>query len=152
MKKKTAYEKHEEEWDKKNAWIDAILLAYDYNIKYDYPIPPASRVRKVVRKIVDEIDVPKAFRDNIRGLVFSSRSSYSPLEGYLSDYTHRFRHEFFTGYGTLVTWRDGERENAEKRVEKCISTRDKNNFKRLRDAIRITEEIKPFEMEKVLGI
>ena len=137
-KKLTPYEKNQIQWDKENAWIDAIILAYDHNIQYDYPIPDGYRIRNAVRKAIEEIDVPKTFKNKILEVIWACKDEYCRLESYIHrDYI--FGSEWFYGYGALYRWREGQKQKAEERVKKYISTRDKNNFKKLVDKIKITD-------------
>ena len=148
-KKLSPYERNKIQWDKENAWIDAIILAYDHNIQYDYPIPDGYRICKVVRTAIDEIDVPKTFRSKILEVIWAPKDEYSKLECYIHrDYI--FGSEWFYGYGALYRWREGQRKKAEERVKKYLPTRDKNDFKKLVAKIKITKDIKAFETDKVM--
>ena len=152
MKKLTKKEKYYLKLDAESAWKDAIILAYDRNIKYDYPIPEKYTICKAVQAVIDYIGVPKTFRTKVWDLVSSGRDSYSYLESYISNYESRFGDEFFYGYGSLYRWREGEREKAEKRVKTHITTRDQNYFKKLQEAITIDEQIPAFGTDKKLGV
>jgi hypothetical protein len=151
-KKLTAYEKNCIKWDKEAAWKDAIILAYDFPIRYDYCIPENYRINKAVRVAIDKLKLHKKFKDKVWELVHSRRDEYSELESYMSDYEHRFGSEWFHGYGTLYRWRPGEKEKAEARVEMYLSDGEKKCFEKIREAIKITKKIEPFESDKEMGI
>ena len=153
-KKKTARERENDawslQWDEESSWKDSILLAYSNNIRYDYHIPPAYNIEKAVIKCIKEMKFPKTFKDEVRAIVFSDRYERSEIDRYLRS-KEKFGNEWFYGIGTLYRWREGEREKAEARVEKHISTRDKNNLKKLANALEISGPVKSFELGKAMG-
>ena len=151
-KRLTTLEKNRIQWEKEEAWMDAILLAYDKNIKYDYPMPDAYKIIKSCKQVIRDIKVSKPFKDKVEKVLFGTYDSYAPMENYMGHYDSRFGHEWFFGYGTLYRWRDGEREGAKSRVQQYLSTRDRGYFKKLQDAVRITKDIKEFETSKVMEI
>ena len=99
-----------------------------------------------------KIDFPKAFKDKVFGLVRAGKDENSMLESYIHLSGFLFGNEWFYGYGSLYRWREGQREKAQERVEKYLTTKDKNNFKKLQEAIAIKEDIAPFEADKVMGV
>ena len=151
-KKPTEFEKNCIKWDKEAAWKDAILLAFDFPIQYDYPIPEKHRINKAVKKVLDELGLPKKFTEKVWKLVSSGRDEYSILESYISNFDNRFGSEFFYGYGTLYRWREGEREKAEKRVQMYLSAGEKKCFEKIQEAIKIRKKIKPFKTDSVMGV
>ena len=99
-----------DEIDAENAPMDAIILAFDFNIKYDYDLPSPSHIRKAVIIALKKRRFPKEFKDKIWKLVKCYSDSNCSIEHYMGNFDHHFGNEFFYGHGTLYRWRKGERE------------------------------------------
>ena len=132
-------------WEKQDALVDAILLAFDLPLKYDYVIPPEYDIGTLVRVYLKETKVPKNFQYIIQEVVCAFSDEHSVLESYLKGSEEKFGREWFYGYGTLSRWRYGEKEKAEKRVDKYLTESQKENIKKLQAAIKIKDTPVAFE-------
>lgn len=142
------------DYEKRHAIVDAILLAYEKHILYDYPIPNAHEVCSLVKMYLEKTDkkLPEKFKNKIREAIWAAKDEYSNLEDYLRHHENKFGHEWFYGYGTLHRWRPGQREEAEKRVKKHLTSTEQKHLPHLHDHIRITNKAKAFEpMETKVG-
>ena len=145
------WKKFEDECDKKHAFLDAIFLVFDKNIKYDYPIPDYYHIEARIRACLDIVDVPKTFKGQLKEIYWEAYDSYSDVHDYLTHKT-KFGSEWFYGYGTLYRWRPGEREKAQARVEKHLTTRQKNYFAKLEKKLKLRNRklIKAFKMAEAM--
>ena len=133
-----------EEWDQEHALVDAVILAFDLNLVYDYPIPPACDVETLLKAYLEKKGVSKAFKEELWGIIRCSRDEYSRLERYLGGSDNVFGHEWFCGFGTLSRWRPGEREKAMERVDKYLTPLQKKWLSKLHNAIKIQTKPEPF--------
>ena len=137
-----------EEWDREHALIDAVLLAFDFNLLYDYPIPPDGDVQTLLLKYIGSKGVSSQIANDLRNIIQSNRDEYSNLERYMRESKEVFGQEWFAGFGVLSRWRDGEREKAIERVNKYLTPSQKRYIKKVQDSIRILEKPEPFKPMK----
>lgn len=148
----TDFQKNVIEWDKRDSWLDAIVLAYTLNIKHDYPIPHPHNISNAVDNALEKLKVPKTFKNRVLELTREPRDEMSRLENYVRYHETRFGSEWFYGYGLLFRWREGERLKAEDRIANYIPTRDRNLLKKLQEMITIKKPVEPFQMDKAMGV
>jgi len=63
-KKLTPYEKNKLAWEKRDAILDAVLVAYTKNIKHDYPIPGHYDIRQSVVRFTNASDFKKNVQES----------------------------------------------------------------------------------------
>lgn len=159
MHKLTEYEKNVITWEKRDIWLDVILLSFDKPIVYDYPIPDKHRTNihtgNVFKKLNDSKKIPKSLAELLFKHVWSAKDDYSDLENRLS-WDHIFGNEWFYGYGDLYRWRNGEREKALARVDKHIPKNYKRYIPVIQDALKLKFDkiealsVEAFELDKIL--
>lgn len=138
-----------EKFDKEYALIDGILLSFDLNLRYDYMIPSGSDIKNLIDMYLFKTDtkdpLPPKFRSQLIEMSKNSKDEYSMIEKYLQFDINRFGKEWFYGFGMLYRWRKGEKEQAEKRIEKYLTSYQKKHLKVLQKAIKIKKSPKMFE-------
>lgn len=136
---------------------DAIILAFDKPIKYDYFIPRPEIIKTVTVLAVsrvcgispkfdksdfhyhpelgldyleDERKISKKILEGLRTIFFAQRDEACYLERYLH-YDNLFGKEWFHGHGTLFRFRPDEKENAEQAYKKYWNENERKHFELL---------------------
>lgn len=143
-----AAKKRREKWDKENAFGEAIILAFDLPLKYDYTIPPIGDIEALVKCFSENKKCPKSFNKKLWQWIGGCRDEMTLLHSHIVGDPSVFGSEFFYGYGVLYRWRDGEKEKAEMRMNKYLTQTEKKYMKLLQETIKIRETAKPFENMK----
>jgi hypothetical protein len=154
MKKLSTYEKNVITWEKRDVWMDVVLMAFDKSIQYDYPIPDLYRTNNHVISIINELKskkkIPSNVADKILKHCWASKDEYSNLETRLT-WNHIFGSEWFYGFGTLYRWRSGEKEKAQVRIDKYIPKSEKKFIPIIQDSLKLkTDKVEPFELDKAI--
>lgn len=159
--KKTEYQKNVEMWEKRDVWLDAILLSFDRPIVYDYPFPDGYRINErakaIIAKLRDEKKIPQTLAKSILKQCWAMKDDYSDLERHIIN-DRIFGHEWFYGYGILYRWRDGENTKARDRIDKYMSKAHKRYIPIIQEAMKPqldrikTLKIEAFELDKVMRV
>jgi len=146
--------KEREEYEKERALCDALLLAFENNIKHDYPIPEGHEVNKLVMQALKKNKFPKPFHEAIEKLLWGYRDEYTRLEYHVFSGKDRFLgSEWFYGYGNLHRWYPGKKEEAEKRVKDYFPKHWLKHLQVIYDYIRpkFKGQIDSFSLDKIVA-
>ncbi len=149
----TEQNKEHEEYEKERALCDALLLAFENNIKHDYPIPEGHEVNKLVKQALKKNKFPKLFHETIENLLWANKDEYTRLEYHIYSGKDWFLgSEFFYGFGTLHRWYPGKKEEAEKRVQEYFPKHWVKHLQVIYDYIRpkFKGKIESFKLSQIV--
>lgn len=144
-KKETDRERMDRERNERNGICAAILLAFNKQMKYDYCIPDAHHIIKRLDKFISPrydtsklLDIPESLKERMVKVIHGEYDSYSALEYYMSSQNNdRLRGEWFFGWGTLFTWRAGERKKAVIDMKKLLTKAEFSEIEKVWKVLKI---------------
>jgi len=116
--------------DRRKALAYALLLQFEKNIKFDYPMPEAAVLIKRMKTAVFDHGVGKLKKEFQKVLFNETWNAYDDIFMFIYD-IEVFGSEWFFGFGTLRRWRAGEKEKAEKIVNENLTSEELEQIKEL---------------------
>lgn len=116
-----------EESGKTEAYCNAIVLAFDNQFHYDYDIPRLSLITNRLRDVLPNLNICDSLRTKIESVLQETYDTYSSFHDYFKS-QHRFRTEWFYGWGDLYTWRPGERDKANRSLQRFFTEVELNDL------------------------
>ena len=137
---------------------DLILVQFNKEIKYDYPIPPVGDVVEIVYKTLKRWDVEPKLKKDIQEVIkeevfhfeFAGEKEPSVIRLYLLE-QNIFGREFFKGLGNFSRYRKEERANAISRTYHHNSLSTQKVVKGQKDTIALDYKKDTQEFVDILG-
>lgn len=131
---------------KRDAMCDGVLLCFEDTIKEDCTMPNPYLIEKMIQTYINRDNVSKELKEKLLDIIIGGTSEkHSLLSYYMTFSEDRIIATFFYGHGTFYKWYDGEKEKAQKRVEKHLSSNIIEELKDLKKCLKIIEKPKEFD-------
>jgi len=115
-----------------------ILLAFKKNFKYDYKIPDSYYIIKRLNHKITTLDICPSLKLKLLRVIDTEwKDEYSTLERFMSGDSSVVRAEWFFLWGTLFTWRNGERTKSVKLMKQYLTEEEQKDIVKVWEVLKV---------------